>query len=154
MATEIERKWLARPDVAPPFALAKAKYDIKQCYMWNSPNLTLRLRASNDNFIFTMKGKSSEDGLERSEKECSVWGFIAKPIMWLLRNRTLSKTRWVIPYKKQDFEVDVFDGRHLGLTLIELELKTRAIRVKKPKWVGKEVTGDVAYYNASIIKRK
>ncbi|MDH3381189.1 MAG: adenylate cyclase, partial [Flavobacteriaceae bacterium] len=40
----------------------------------------------------------------------------------------------------------------LGLTIAEIELKNEVDFFEKPNWLGKEVTGDVKYYNSVLSK--
>jgi len=54
----------------------------------------------------------------------------------------------------QLLEIDVFDVPS-GLVLLEVELRSEAEPVRLPDWVGewREVTGDPAYFNASLAGR-
>jgi len=53
---------------------------------------------------------------------------------------------------KHIIEVDVFEGANKGLILAEIELQSETESFEKPNWLGKEVTGDVKYYNAYLSK--
>ena len=48
-------------------------------------------------------------------------------------------------------EVDEFHGDHAGLILAEVEFSGENEEFEKPDWLGREVTGDPAYYNANMI---
>ena len=48
------------------------------------------------------------------------------------------------------FEVDEFHGDNEGLVFAELELKSPDEPFARPDWLGKEVTGDVRYYNSYL----
>jgi adenylate cyclase len=46
----------------------------------------------------------------------------------------------------------VFEGRHAGLVIAEVELASQDQQVELPDWVGMEVTYDDRYYNASLSR--
>jgi hypothetical protein len=48
------------------------------------------------------------------------------------------------------YEIDVFKGKHRGLVIAEIELPTERARFERPQWLGKEVTGEKRYYNATL----
>jgi CYTH domain-containing protein len=58
-----------------------------------------------------------------------------------LPGATLRKVRHVLARDGRRFGVDVFDGRHAGLALVEVELSGPA-QVPAPEFAGPEVTGD------------
>lgn len=64
------------------------------------------------------------------------------------------KTRYIVPQGKLFFEVDVFEGDHKGLILAEIELPNEKASIDLPPWIGKEVTGDVRYYNSYLSSKE
>jgi hypothetical protein len=54
----------------------------------------------------------------------------------------LRKTRHVLVIGGRRFGVDVFEGRHAGLLLVEVELRGAYDTVVAPAFAGREVTGD------------
>jgi adenylate cyclase len=62
------------------------------------------------------------------------------------------KTRYLIPFAGRTWEVDEFHEKNEGLIIAELELGSENDEFVKPSWVGDEVTGNPAYYNANLIK--
>ena len=50
------------------------------------------------------------------------------------------------------FEVDEFFGENQGLIMAEIELNSANQEFPKPSWLGKEVTGDVRFYNSQLSK--
>jgi len=62
------------------------------------------------------------------------------------------KTRYLIPAGKHTFEVDVFHDKNEGLVIAEIELSSDDEKFEIPEWLGEEVTGNPAYYNANLIK--
>ena len=57
----------------------------------------------------------------------------------------LRKTRHVLVVGSRRFGVDVFEGRHAGLTLVEVQLSGPDDVVAVPAFAGDEVTGDERY---------
>ena len=65
----------------------------------------------------------------------------------------IDKTRFIVPTNNRlFFEVDEFYGDNSGLTVAEIELPTEETIFEKPKWLGKEVTGNPRYYNSMLMK--
>jgi CYTH domain-containing protein len=62
----------------------------------------------------------------------------------------IQKTRYHVIERQQLFEVDVFEARHQGLVIAEIELKDPKDNIQLPVWIGKEVTGDNRYYNSYL----
>jgi CYTH domain-containing protein len=60
------------------------------------------------------------------------------------------KKRYHVPVGDHLFEVDEFLDENEGLILAEVELKHSAEPFEKPAWLGREVTGDPAYYNSQL----
>ncbi len=64
----------------------------------------------------------------------------------------IEKSRYLVPAGKHTYEVDEFHGENEGLVVAEIELSTPEEDFIKPEWLGKEVTGDLRYYNSSLTK--
>ena len=60
----------------------------------------------------------------------------------------LRKVRHAVPLAGRLFSVDVFEGRHAGLTLVEIEVPGAGEPVTPPPFAGPEVTGDERYTGA------
>jgi CYTH domain-containing protein len=45
------------------------------------------------------------------------------------------------------WEIDVYEGAHLGLVVAEIELKNASDEFPLPVWVGREITGEQSYSN-------
>jgi adenylate cyclase len=58
----------------------------------------------------------------------------------------------LVKKKSHVFEVDVFLGENEGLVVAEIELEAEDSPFEKPNWLGREVTGEVAYYNSFLSK--
>ena len=63
----------------------------------------------------------------------------------------IEKTRYRVEHQGLTWEIDEFDGDNTGLIIAEVELEEEDQAIMLPDWVGKEVTGDPRYYNASLI---
>ena len=67
-------------------------------------------------------------------------------------NEIIEKTRYKVPYKGKVWDVDEFHGNNNGLWVAEVELEYEEEDVNIPSWAGKEVTGEIQYYNAYLSK--
>ena len=65
-------------------------------------------------------------------------------------SRIIEKTRYFLHYAGFLWEVDVFEGRHKGLIVAEIELSDEDTVFAIPPFVGKEVTDDFAYSNFAL----
>ena len=100
-----------------------------------------------------MKGQSSNDGLSRFEWEKEIAKSEAEALLKLCEPSVIDKIRYEIKQGHHVFEVDVFFGDNEGLIIAEVELAHENDLFEKPKWLGKEVTGDIKYYNSQLSKR-
>ncbi|WP_104735199.1 CYTH domain-containing protein [Hanstruepera ponticola] len=147
---EIERKFLTLSDAFK--GEAKRSFRIKQGFLNTNPDRTVRVRLKDDNGFLTVKGKSSDDGLSRFEWEKEISKSDAESLLGLCEEIVIDKIRYEIPYGNHIFEVDEFFGENAGLIIAEVELQNENESFEKPHWLGKEVTGQVKYYNAQLSK--
>lgn len=148
--TEIERKFLTKSDAFK--AEAKRSFQIKQGFLNTDPLRTVRVRLKGEEGFLTVKGRSSKDGLSRFEWEKVISKADAEALLALCEKGVIDKIRYEIDYGKHTFEVDEFFGENAGLIIAEVELDSKNETFKKPQWLGKEVTGQVKYYNAQLSK--
>ena len=92
----------------------------------------------------------SKDGTTRFEWEKEISIVEAKALLNLCKPTIIEKIRYIIPVGDHLFEVDVFQGNNIGLVVAEIELSSADEAFEKPQWLGKEVTGENPYYNASL----
>lgn len=149
MAQEIERKFLVRGEFRE-FACRVIR--LIQGYLSSVPSRIVRVRICNEQAFLTIKGKSSENGLVRYEWEKEISVKEAQELLQLCEPGVVEKTRYLVPFGNHHFEVDEFHGRNEGLILAEVELTSEQEKVEYPEWLGKEVTGDIRYYNAMLSK--
>ena len=145
---EIERKFLVKSDQFRSEAYEKNR--IKQGYLSKDPERTVRIRVKENQGLITIKGASSADGKERLEWEKSIPLHDAKALMEMCLPDPLDKTRYLVDVQGFIFEVDEFHGKHQGLVVAEIELQNTDQNFPKPEWLGEEVTGNPAYYNAQL----
>ena len=150
MAVEIERKFLVKND---DFKLeAKRIHKIRQGYLNSNKNRAVRVRVWDEIGYLTIKGKSNTSGTSRFEWEKEIPIAEAEQLLLLCEPSVLEKKRYIIEHGNHTFEVDVFLGINDGLIVAEIELQDEDEPFSKPNWLGKEVTGDPKFYNASLSK--
>jgi adenylate cyclase len=147
MSREIERKFLVRSDAWRQGASGKA---YRQGYLSVDPDRTVRVRVAGDAAFLTVKGRA--EGAARAEYEYAIPRAEAEEMLDRLCLRPLiEKTRYRIPHEGLVWEVDEFSGDNAGLVVAEVELVAEDQAVALPPWVGREVTGDPRYANASLV---
>lgn len=149
MAIEIERKFLIKDEFRH---LAVNEIKIKQSYLLIDPDKTIRLRIAGDDAFLTIKSNVIQDSLKRNEWEIKIPLKDAVELMKICLPGIIDKTRYYVPVGKHVFEVDVFHDKNEGLIIAEIELTSEDELFEKPEWLGEEVTGNPAYYNANLIK--
>lgn len=147
MATEIERKFLIMGDFKKNVFRST---HIHQGYITHEPDKTVRIRKRDDKAYITIKGKSNKSGTSRYEWEKEISLNDADDLLLLCGNDTIEKIRHEIKVGIHTFEVDEFLGKNKGLIIAEVELKSEKENFIHPLWLGKEVTGDIKYYNSSL----
>ncbi|TBW27042.1 CYTH domain-containing protein [Gramella sp. KN1008] len=148
--TEIERKFLVKSDEFK--TQADKKKLIVQAYLNTHPERTIRIRINDDEAFITIKGKSSEDGLSRFEWEKEIPISDAKELLKICEPGKIEKYRYHVEIGDHTYEIDEFMGANEGLVIAEIELAEEDEEFKKPGWLGKEVTGDLDYYNSKLIE--
>lgn len=153
---EIERKFLVNSDRYKELAIGRQT--IKQGYLSKDPDRTVRVRVKDDRAYLTIKSRPNENGFSRFEWEKEIDVVDAEQLLALCPD-TIEKTRWLVPCLSPQtsnlsplliWEVDEFHGRLAGRVLAELELPTEDTPFVKPTWLGEEVTGNPAWYNANM----
>lgn len=150
MSLEIERKFLVKNTSFKNESFSNTK--IKQGYLNSNKNRTVRIRTANNNAFITVKGKTNNTGTTRFEWEKEIKKLDAEAMLLLCEPGSITKTRFLVKIGTHVFEVDEFYGENEGLIIAEIELNSENESFEKPTWLGKEVTGDIKYYNASLSK--
>ena len=141
MAQEIERKFLVSGEFK---SLATSHSRIVQGYISSARGRTVRVRIRDDKGYLTIKGASNASGTSRYEWEKELPLEEAEELMKLCEPGIIGK---------HVFEVDEFYGENEGLVVAEIELESEEESFVKPDFIGKEVTGDVRYYNSQLMKK-
>lgn len=150
MAQEIERKFLVNCDCFKNEAFKATR--ITQGYLCSIPERTVRVRVKGDKGFITIKGKNSDNGMSRFEWEKEIPFADANELLKLCEPGVIDKKRYLVKAGEHTFEVDEFYGDNNGLTIAEVELGSEDEVFAKPKWLGKEVTGDAIYYNSELAR--
>lgn len=147
---EIERKFLVLSNSFKSESFKETR--IVQGFLNTDPERTVRVRLRGEQGVLTVKGKSSDDGLKRFEWEKDISKSDAEALLQLCEKGVIDKIRYHIKVGKHVFEVDEFFGDNQGLIIAEVELEEETEHFNKPEWLGKEVTGEIKYYNAELSK--
>ncbi len=145
---EIERKFLTKEI---PFALsAYPMHTIEQCYISTSP--TIRIRAYDDTYILTVKGRGD---IARAEFELAITRQEYIHLLQKAETPMVCKKRYVVPIGDGlKAEIDIYEGKLSGLITTEVEFASvaQAERFVPPDWFGKDVSQDHRYKNTSLSK--
>ena len=150
MSLEIERKFLVKNEDFKTDTYQKKL--LKQGYLNSDKNKTVRVRIADDKGFITLKGKSNSTGTTRFEWEKEIDLLEAEQLLLLCEPSVIDKTRFYVKSENHIFEVDEFYSDNQGLIVAEIELNSENEQFKKPSWLGKEVTGNIKYYNSSLSK--
>ena len=150
MSQEIERKFLVKGEYK------SKEYEqsrIVQGYISSARGRTVRVRIRDGKGYLTIKGASNVSGTSRYEWEKKLPLSEAEELMKLCEPGVIDKTRYLVRSGRHTFEVDEFYGENEGLVVAEVELASEDEAFEKPDFIGREVTGDVRYYNSQLMKR-
>lgn len=150
MATEIEHKYLVIDDSYKE--IASSHIDICQGYLSTDKARTVRIRLAGDKAFITIKGKNIGDTRPEYEYHIPV-----ADATLMLNNLCIQpiirKTRHIVPYNGNTWEIDEFKGTLEGLTLAEIEIPSSEHKYDIPPFIGKNVTNDSRYYNSNLIDK-
>lgn len=148
MGIEIERKFLVKNDSYKNLAEAEI---YSQGFLSTYKERVVRVRISKEKGWLTVKGISK--GAKRSEFEYEIPVNDAEfMIANICEKPNILKKRYHIPWGEFVWEVDEFLNENEGLVIAEIELTTEDQEFQLPDWIGEEVTGEVKYYNAYLVK--
>nr|WP_299071961.1 CYTH domain-containing protein [uncultured Allomuricauda sp.] len=148
---EIERKFLVKSNAYKDEA--KSQTRIVQGFLNTHSERTVRVRIKGEQGFLTVKGMSNESGTTRFEWETEIPVAEATNLIDLCEPIILEKIRYEVLVGKHSYEVDEFLGENKGLIVAEIELDHEDEVFKKPDWLGKEVTGEVKYYNSQLSNK-
>ena len=147
MGQEIERKFL----VQGISWRSGAGTLIRQGYLHNEVNETVRVRTKGEHAYLTIKGSTT--GITRPEFEYEIPLEEANEILdELCQKPLIEKTRYNVYVGSFKWEIDEFLGENAGLVVAEIELEDEGQEFIKPDWLGDEVSDDFRYQNANLVK--
>lgn len=147
MGKEVERKFLVTSTAWRE--LAEADIHILQFYLAAGPGRTVRIRIS-DGTSAKLTLKFGSKARERDEFEYPIPLSEAVEMLDFAIGRVIEKTRHHVRHRGYLYEVDVFGGPLAGLVVAELETPEDVPDEMLPDWLGREVTGEQKFYNASL----
>lgn len=148
---EIERKFLLKNDDWRRHIISSI--EIKQGYISDVPERTVRIRITQNKAWLTIKGKT--EGIKREEFEFEIDKTDAeKMLVVFCDNNKIIKTRHIVKYLNRTWEIDEFEGKLKGLIIAETELESENEVIELPEWLGKEVSYDSRYFNSNLIKER
>ncbi len=145
---EIERKFLVKDSSI----IMNCVFDeIKQTYLFNELNKSLRIRLKNESAFLTIKG--NQEGISRDEFEYEIPKIDAIEMIERFNLKVISKRRYYLIAQNLTWEIDVFEEKLKGLVVAEIELPFEHFEFEVPDWIGEEVTFDPSYLNAELFKK-
>ncbi|MBQ9442570.1 MAG: CYTH domain-containing protein [Selenomonadaceae bacterium] len=148
MALEIERKFLVDAEKLSEIQLTDGE-KISQGYLSTDVEKIVRVRIKKNRGFLAVKTRNI--GIVRREFEYEIPLADAEELLKLCGKNILNKIRYKIEFENHLWEVDIFEGRHAGLILVEVEINSADEVIKIPSWVGEEVSADPKYYNVNLI---
>ena len=148
MGRETERKFLVNGEGWR--AQADEGQTIRQAYLAIDDDRQVRVRIL-DGKTARLTIKTGGASLSRAEFEYDIPLSDAEALMESGVGQPIAKTRFRVPAGGGlTWEIDRFEDRHEGLVIAEIELDSEDAAFDRPDWLGREVTGDKAYYNAAL----
>ena len=150
MPKEIEHKYLVINNSFKEYATKSIA--IYQGYLSKDKERTVRVRTANDLAFITVKGKNIGD--TRLEFEYPIPFDEASTLLkQLCITPIIEKTRYIVEYNGNTWEIDEFKGALEGLILAEIEIPSSEYKYDIHPFIGKNVTNDVRYYNSNLIDK-
>ena len=146
MSVEIEHKYLVNDESFR--AYVTEKHILKQGYLSRDKGRTVRVRICDNSAFLTIKGKN--DGAARPEFEYEIPLDDAQQLLGLCPPPVIEKTRHIVIYDGNRWEIDEFHGDLQGLIFAEIEIPAADYKYDIPEFVGRDVTNDPRYYNSRL----
>lgn len=147
MGIEIERRFLVTGDGWREGTGER----LLQGYLSLDPERTVRVRVGGGKAFLTIKGATQ--GSARPEFEYEIPLADASELLRLVEGPLVDKLRYRPRCGDHVWDVDEFRGANEGLVVAEVELRDEAEVFARPDWLGREVTQDRRYANASLVQR-
>ena len=148
MGTEIERKFLVRGDA---WRKGTKPMECAQGYLAAGPPVSVRVRIMDGRAILNIK--TATLSLTRAEYEYDIPMNDAREMIDnLCEGSVIKKSRHLIPFAGNTWEVDEFHGENDGLVVAEIELDAEDAPFEKPPWVGEEVSHAPRYQTPPLTQ--
>ncbi len=141
---EIERRFLVNASGFPTRGTDGGIEILQGYFTRGAPSL--RVRVTEASAWITVKGKGT---ISRQEYEMEIPRDMGLALMKTVSAK-VSKTRYQYPFRGLTWEVDIYEGDHKGLVVVEVEIPSEDTALDLPPWVGREVTSD-SRYNAAAL---
>ena len=156
MGVEIERKYLiAMPELS--FLRANASpSQIEQTYLLCTPPYSsnrVRKRGMDGAWTYTHTQKIRLSDLSRVEDETEISETEYRALLEQAdpQRRVICKTRWILPWNGQIFEIDIFPfWSDRAFMEIAMENEEQVVDLPPQIHILREVTEDVRYTNAAL----
>lgn len=145
---EIERKYLVK-ETEWALLSKPTPFEIRQGYLSQNVDCTVRVRTKKDKGFVTVKGKNV--GISRCEFEYEIPIDEAIEMLDLFAEKQVIKKRYEINFEGKLWEIDVFEGKLAPLILAEIELNSEDEMFEIPPFIGQEVSDDPSYYNSNLV---
>ncbi len=149
MELEIERKFRVNGDFRQDVSGSSR---IRQGYLSSHPERAVRIRIRDNRGFLTVKGPGNESSMSRFEWETEIPLKDAEELLELCEPGRIDKIRHLALVGGHQFEIDEFFGDNAGLIIAEIELTAENEAFEKPEWLGEELTSDMKYYNAALVR--
>ena len=154
---EIERKFIIRRPARSYLEEFGSSTEIVQTYLLGEPGESTRVRKrwKGNNFSYTLTIKSRVNAMRQIERERDLTEVEYEELL----KRTdpachpIQKERWVVEYRGQSFEIDLFPFWE-NQAYLELELSDESQEIDFPPELEiiREVTGDFRYTNHALAR--
>ncbi len=155
---EIERRYLIRMPDQEYLAEQASPSQIEQTYLlppepWITARVRRRGREGAWTYTHTEKSRLSHLSRIENEREISEEEYRALLQQADPERMVIRKTRWVLPWRGQRFEIDVYPF-WTDRALMEIELENEKQEVELPPRIRllREVTDDGRYNNSALSK--
>lgn len=151
MAIEIEKKFLVFKNKLPKLTGGVL---FIQGYLSKEPLIRFRIAGNKKTSIAIKEVK--KEGLARNE-----WEFHNvlsqeenEKLLKLAINKPIKKIRFKRKFKGLLWEIDVYQGKNLGLVTADVEIPHEEFKIEFPKWIdySKEITSEAEYFNINLGK--
>lgn len=161
---EIERKFLVNKeqllqdmDMARAYMPPNTRegYAITQGYLHTGPDPVIRIRSIEDingDVKNIMTVKANRVGFTCDEIEFPIPSEQFNDLFNLCGSNVLYKSRHIVWYKGNKWEVDFFHGNLQNLIVAEIELQAEDEVFEMPRWLRDEVTNNPRYANSNLVK--